>query len=99
MSLLQFSDGVGTCIHTPAVIDRLNPGDIQTADISVVPARNTDRDGYQITVIAHANETRRITSIYLRIDAVTSIWTWIGAGIAVLVIAGFVIVFRRYGRQ
>ena len=71
----------------PAVINRLSAGSIQTVDISVIPARNASKDRNRLNIIAHANETRRITTIYLRINEAASIWTWVGIGVAVLVIA------------
>ena len=83
----------------PAVIGYLGTGTFQTIDINVRPPKSAGRDGHNINIIAEANETRRITTVYLRVESVSTIWTWIGIGVAALVIAGFVIVFRRYSRQ
>jgi uncharacterized membrane protein len=82
----------------PATIDRLNAGSMQTVTISIVPAGNADRDKYQVTVFADANEIRRVTRVNVRIDTATSIWTWIGAGISLVLMAVFVLIFKRYGR-
>ena len=83
----------------PAVIDYLGTGTFQTIDINVRPSKSAGRDGNNINIIAEANETRRITTVFLRVEPVSTIWTWIGIGVAILVIAGFVIVYRRYSRQ
>ncbi len=83
----------------PAVIGYLGTGTFQTIDINVRPPKSVGRDGYNINIIAEANETRRITTVFLRVEKTTTIWTWVGIGVAALVIGGFVIVYRRYGRQ
>lgn len=83
----------------PTTIEHLNTGGIQTVNLSVMPVREASRDRYQITVIADANEIKRVSSLYVRVDTGSSIWTWIGAGIALVVIVVFIYVFKRFGRQ
>jgi len=83
---------------SPAVIGYLNAGSLQTVDIAVTPAKNPARGEHRIHIIAEANETRKITTAFLKIEPATSIWTWIGVAIAAIVIAGFFFVYRRFGQ-
>jgi uncharacterized membrane protein len=82
----------------PTTIDHLSVGGIQTVNLSVVPVRKASRDRYQITVIGDTNEIKRVSSLYVRVDMATSVWTWIGAAITLAVIAVFIYVFKRFGR-
>jgi uncharacterized membrane protein len=83
----------------PAVIDYLGTGTFQTVDINVRASKSAGRGEHQVTIVAEANETRRITTAFLRVESGTTIWTWIGITVAALVIAGFIIVYKRFGRQ
>ena len=84
---------------TPDTIASLASGGFQTVDITVKPPSNTTRDNYQVNFIASYSGGRQITTAYLRVDTAASIWTWIGIGVAVVVIAGFIIIYRRFGRE
>jgi uncharacterized membrane protein len=83
----------------PGLIDYLGPGSFQTVDILLRPADNAAKGEYAVALIAEANETRRVTSIYVRVESASLFWVWVGIGIAALVIAGFVFIFIRFGRQ
>ena len=84
---------------TPGSISYLGAGSSQTVDVNVIPSLDTDRGEYNLTFLAEANETRTVTSIMLRVENGFSFWLWVGIGLAALVIAGFVIVYLRFGRQ
>jgi uncharacterized membrane protein len=88
-----------TVNFSPDVIDSLAPGSLQTVDVLLKTADNTAKGDYNIAVIGQANETRRVTSIYLRVESSSLLWVWIGAGIGALLIAGFVVIFLRFGRE
>jgi len=83
----------------PGLIDYLGPGSFQAVDVILRPAGNTVKGEYTITLIAEANETRRATSIFVRVESASLFWVWVGAGVAALVIAGFILIFMRFGRQ
>jgi len=83
----------------PVSIDYLGTSSYQTVDVNIKPASNAARGEYRVNLIAEANETRRVTSIWVRVETAISIWLWIGIAVAVLVVAGFTIVYRRFGRQ
>ena len=80
-------------------IDYLSPGSLQTVDIIIKPSSNASKGEYVVTLIAEASETRRVTSVYVRVESASLFWVWVGAGVAALVVAGFVITFMRFGRQ
>jgi uncharacterized membrane protein len=84
---------------TPGSIDYLSAGSSQTIDVKVIPGRDTSRGEYNLTIIAEAIETRAATSTMLRVESGPSFWLWVGVGVAALVIAGFVIIYLRFGRQ
>jgi len=83
----------------PGSISHLGAGSSQTVDVNVTAGEKSTQGDYTITILAEANETRAATSAVLRIEDGPSFWLWIGIGIVGLVIAGFVIVFLRFGKQ
>lgn len=83
----------------PDSISHLSAGSSQTVDISVVPAPNSPSGEYTITLLAEATETRTAVSTTLIVKSDSSLWQWIGIGVAGLVVAGFVIIFLRLGKQ
>jgi uncharacterized membrane protein len=88
-----------TVTFNPSSIDSLAPGALQTVDILLKAPDNTSRGDYNIAVIGQTNEMRRVTSIYLSVESSSLFWVWIGAGIGALLIAGFVAIFLRFGRE
>jgi uncharacterized membrane protein len=88
-----------TVAFNPQVIDKLAAGSFQTVDITLKPADNEAKGDYNIAVIAQANEMRRVTSIYVRVESSSLFWVWVGAGVAALLIAGFVVIFIKFGRE
>ncbi|MFC1952490.1 NEW3 domain-containing protein [Chloroflexota bacterium] len=83
----------------PGSISYLSAGSSQTIDVNVIPSLDTGRGEYNLTFFAEASETRAVTSTTIRIESGYSLWLWIGIGLTVLVIAGFVIIFLHFGRQ
>lgn len=81
----------------PGSIDRLSAGSSQVVDVSITPPRTASRDNYNLTILAEANETRSATTAFLRVEG-DNIWLWVGIGVGVLVAAGFVIIFLRFGK-
>ena len=88
-----------TVDFTPRSIDYLSAGSSKTIDVKVIPGRDTSRGEYNLTIIAEAVETRAVTSTMLRAKSGSPFWLWVGVGVAALVIAGFVVIFLRFGRQ
>ncbi len=88
-----------TVEFNPGMIDSLTPGSSQTVDVLLRPDKNAKEGEYNVTLIADANETRRVTSIFVRVESASLFWLWVGIGIAVLLIAGSVFIFMRFGRE
>ncbi|MFC2070238.1 NEW3 domain-containing protein [Chloroflexota bacterium] len=84
---------------SPNVIAYLSADSHKTVNIHITPDKYADRGSHRFRITAESNETKEIITAYVRIDTATSIWTWIGVAVGCLVIAGFIIVFRRFGKQ
>ena len=82
----------------PVKINTLSPGNYQTVELTIKPADSTTRNSYKITLVAEANEIREVEDIWVKIEN-PSYWPWIGAGIAVILITGFVLLFIRQNKR
>ena len=83
----------------PITIDSLSPKNSQTLELTIMPGDKADEGSYTVTVIADASETRKVLDIWLMVEAPKGYWLWIGGIILLLVVAGFIIVYRRFGRE
>ncbi len=82
----------------PMKINSLSPGNYQTVELNIKTADSTTRNSYKITLIAEVNEIREVEDIWVTVET-PSYWLWIGAGIAVVLIAGFVLLFIRLNKH
>jgi uncharacterized membrane protein len=82
----------------PGRLNTLVAGHIQTIDVTIRPSSDATKGRYAITLIATADDIRRVTNIEVEIWGISE-WLWVGIGVAVVVIAGFVFVFLRVGRR
>ncbi len=83
----------------PSTIASLSPENFQTLELNIKPEDKAAEGGYTVTLIADASETRRVLDIWLTVEAPKGYWLWIGGIIVLLVVAGFIIVYRRFGRE
>ena len=83
----------------PESIGYLGAGNHQAIDVNVVADPDTDKGEYTLTLIADADQTRTVTSAVICVEDTFSLWQWVGLGMGVLVIAGFVILYRCFGRE
>ena len=83
----------------PQSIDALNAGSYQTVEVSITAPQNAGKGDYSVTVIADSTVGRRAMSIYVRVEKGTNLWMWVGGVLGVVVIAIFVVIFRRFGRD
>lgn len=83
----------------PMTIDSLTPENFQTIDLTVMPDANTAEGSHNITVIADATEVRKVMDIYLTVQAREGFWLWVGIIILLVVVAGFIVVYLRFGRK
>jgi len=82
----------------PAKIDYLSPGNYQTVDINIRPAGNTSRGDYKITIIAEANEIRKVENIWVTVKT-SPFWLWVGIGVTIIIVGGFVFIFMYYRKR
>lgn len=83
----------------PSKIDYLGPGNFQTVDLNIKPPDKTTEGRYKVTLIAESNEIRKVLGIRTTVEAPKGYWLWIGGIILLVVVAGFIVVFMRFGRQ
>ncbi len=83
----------------PESIGYLGADTHQAIDVNVVADPDSDKGEYTLTLIAEADQTRTVTSTVLRVEDAFSLWQWVGLGMGALVIAGAVILYRRFGRE
>ncbi len=82
----------------PATLDSLDPGSSNTIQVDVIPPGSIEKGNYNLTLVAEANETRAVAEAFFNIQGGISYWAWIGIGLAVLLVIGFVIIFLRSGK-
>jgi uncharacterized membrane protein len=84
----------------PTTIANLSPGSIVPIDVNITPSGGSDRRDNRINFIAEGDDIRRVVmTIWVRVENGPSAWLWVGVALAVAVIAGFVLIFLRIGRQ
>jgi uncharacterized membrane protein len=83
----------------PQEIEVLSAGSYQTVEISITAPQNVEKGDYSVIVIADSDVGRRVMSIFFRVEKGTSIWVWVGSALGALVIAIFVVIFKRFGRD
>ena len=84
---------------TPDAIDALSPDGVQTVEITLRAPEDTRKGPYNIAIIAQTEGIRRVTSIYLQVESGSLFWVWVAIGMAALLIAGFVFIFMRFGKE
>ena len=82
----------------PGLIDYLGPGSFHAVDVILRPVDAANGE-YTVALIAEANETRRATSLFLRVESASLLRVWVGLGVAALVIAAFILIYVRFGRE
>lgn len=88
-----------TILINPAQIGSLNSGSLQTVDVDIRPVGSATTQGYQVTFTAQATEITNVKqSFYINVKpAQVWLWVWLVAGI--VVVAGFVFVYMKFGRK
>jgi uncharacterized membrane protein len=83
----------------PTKIDLLNTLDQNTVDVDIKPPPKTVAGDYMITL--HVSGTQATADkLDVRVTVQTpTIWGWVGVIIIVIVVAGLIVVFMRFGRR
>ena len=82
----------------PAAIGYLGFGSLETIDVNINPVGKAIKQNYSVTFIAESNEIGKRQTFSVTVNpAQFWIWIWVLAG--VVVVAGFVLIYWRFGRQ
>lgn len=82
----------------PADLAVLTAGSSNTIEAFLTTDKNAG-GGYNVTLLAEADQTRGAATAYFNVKGGANLWLWLGIGIGVVVIAGFILVFIRQGKQ
>lgn len=77
----------------------LAPDTSRTIDVNILPPADAASGDQRISFVAEADDTREVTVFWVDVQAPQGYWLWIGGILGVVVVAGFVLVFLRLGRQ
>ena len=83
----------------PTEIHYLEPDNIQVFDMIIRPDAKTAARSYKITVIAESDQTLSQKDFVVNVEPSTMVYLWVGAIAICVLIAVFVVVFLRFGRQ
>jgi uncharacterized membrane protein len=82
----------------PDSVDSIPVGGVQTVEAVIKPPERTIAGDYGITLFSQSENVSE--TLQIRVTVLTpTIWGWVGALIAVAVIAGLGLVFWRFGRR
>lgn len=81
-------------------IDILEPGAKQSVDVNIKPAAKTVSGDYEVRIWVNGKQASFTDIIKMRVTVETaSVWGWVGIVIILLVVAGLVLIFIRFGRR
>ena len=88
-----------TVSSSPETANTIQAGDMQVFTVSVLPPANIQASDYDVKVTVKSDQANANVLDY-RINVTTDSYVmYIAVGIVLVVIAGLVIVFRKYGRR
>lgn len=83
----------------PAEIAYLTRGRLETLDVNIKPIGKSTKEQQRVIFIAESTEVpRQVETFWLTVKP-AQFWLWVWAGVGALVVAGFVFVYLRFGRQ
>lgn len=84
----------------PNEIDSIASGANREVDVNIKPPRKTVSGDYQVALKIDTKNSVAYDRLDIRVTVETSaIWSWVGIGIVVVVIAGLAVVFARLSRR
>lgn len=83
----------------PDEIDHLDVGSSRSFEFIIRPDEETASGRYLITVIAESDWMRTEREIRVNVKSFQMVWLWVGVAVVCVVIAGFVVVYMRFGRR
>ncbi len=83
----------------PEKIERLEILDPKTIDVNIKPAPKTVAGDYNVTLYISGKQASA-DKMDIRVSvAPSTVWGWVGVAIIVIVVAGLVFIFMRFGRR
>src|SRR3972149_1458049 len=84
---------------TPAEIASLRAGSLHTVDVNIKPVGKATKEGREVIFTAQSNEIQNVKSSFFVTVKPAQFWIWVWIAAGVLVVAGFVLIYMRFGRQ
>jgi uncharacterized membrane protein len=82
----------------PDSVASLTAGSSNSVDVTVTAGKSSGSRDYNINLIANSPQTRAVTTLYFRVQGGSSYWTWVGLGLGLIVVIGFILVYRRLSK-
>ena len=83
----------------PAQINALNAGSLNTVDVNIIPIGKAIKQGYEVIFTAQSNEIANVKQSFLVNVTPAQVWIWVWIAAGVVVVAGFVLIYLKFGRQ
>jgi len=84
----------------PNEIDSIASGASREVDVNIKPPRKTVSGDYEVALKVDTKDNVAYKRLDIRVTVETSaIWSWVGIGIVIVVVAGLAVVFTRLSRR
>jgi uncharacterized membrane protein len=83
----------------PGRIASLNPADSEVVKVTIETPPKAAKERHEILLRADSIAVHRAISVWMTIEAPEGTWLWVGGVLAAVVVAGFVLIFLRFGRE
>ncbi|OGO24831.1 MAG: hypothetical protein A2Z28_08310 [Chloroflexi bacterium RBG_16_51_9] len=83
----------------PSEIASLMSGSLYTVDVNIKPVGKATKEGREVIFTAQSNEIQNVKSSFFVTVKPAQFWIWVWIAAGVLVVAGFVLIYMRFGRQ
>ena len=83
----------------PDRIVSLNPENSIVVEVTIETPSQSTKGRHEIILRADSGGVHRAISVWLTVEAREGTWFWVGALLAAVVIAGFIVLFIKFGRD
>ena len=83
----------------PDRIVSLNPDDSIVVKVTIRTPARPARERHEILLRADSTGVHRAISVWMTVEGREGMWLWVGGLLAAVVIAAFVLIFLRFGRD
>jgi uncharacterized membrane protein len=83
----------------PARITSLSPAESTVVQVSIQTSPKSEVERHEIILRADSATVHRAISAWVTIEPPEGRWLWVGGILAAVVVAGFVVIFMRFGRD